>query len=98
MYARVTPFRMKPGSRDEAMRIMEEVKGRILGLAGMQQFLCCMDDDGSGYVIATVESKAASDGNAAQIAEIWSAFAGLLAEPPVPAGYDLLADWTPQPA
>ncbi|KUF12503.1 hypothetical protein [Pseudoponticoccus marisrubri] len=98
MYARITPFKMKQGSRDEAMKIMESVKSQILGLDGIQHFICTMDDSGSGYVVSLVTNKEMSDGNAARVKEIWANFSDLLEAPPVPGGYEILADWVPEPA
>ena len=98
MFARITPFKMKQGSRDEAMRIMEGVKSQIMGLDGMQHFVCAMDETGGGYVVSLVSSKEASDGNAARVKEIWANFASLLEEPPVPGAYEVLAEWAPEPA
>jgi hypothetical protein len=98
MFARITPFKMKQGSRDEAMKIMEKVKSQILGLDGIQHFVCVMDDSGSGYVVSLVSSKEASDGNSARVKEIWANFSSLLEEPPVPGAYEVLADWVPEPA
>jgi hypothetical protein len=95
MFARITPFKMKPGSRDEAMKTMEGLKSQILGLPGMQHFTCAMDDSGSGYIVSLVDSKEASDGNAPRVKEIWSNFASLLEAPPTPGGYEVLADWKP---
>ncbi len=96
MFARITPFKMKQGSRDEAMKIMESVKSQILGLDGIQHFVCAMDDSGSGYVVSLVSSKEASDGNAARVKDIWANFSGLLEQPPVPGAYEVLADWAPE--
>lgn len=98
MFARITPFKMKQGSRDEAMKIMEGLKSQIMGLQGMQHFVCAMDDSGSGYIVSLVSSKEASDANAPKVKEIWSNFSGVLEKPPVPGGYEVMAEWAPEPA
>ena len=98
MHARITPFKMKQGSRDEAMRTMERLKTQILGLTGMHHFVCAMDDSGSGYIVSLVESQDATEADRDRIREIWSNFSGLLEGQPVPHVYEVLADWTPQQA
>lgn len=95
MYARITPYKMKPGTRDAAEAKLNELKDQILGLPGMQHFLNVMNDDGSGYVISTVVDKATSDDNAEQVKAIWGNFAELLEAKPTPEGFDVIADWTP---
>ena len=47
MYARITPYKMKPGSREAATAKMNELKAEILGLPGMQHFMSAMNEDGS---------------------------------------------------
>ncbi|MDA7430396.1 hypothetical protein PGB28_18190 [Primorskyibacter aestuariivivens] len=54
MYARVTPFKMNPGTREAATAKMNESKNQILSLPGMQQIYSVMNEDGSGYVVAFV--------------------------------------------
>lgn len=98
MYARMTPFKLKPDSRDEAVKIMSGLKNEILGLEGMKHFVCATDNSGSGYVVSLVDSKEASDANTLRVKEIWSNFAGMLEQSPTPAGYEVLAAWTPEPA
>lgn len=95
MFARITPYKMKPGPREAATAKLNELKDQILALPGMQHFLNVMNDDGSGYVISTVTDKATSDGNAEKVKAIWGNFAEFLEEVPTPEGYDVIADWTP---
>ncbi|WP_323766457.1 hypothetical protein [Marinovum sp.] len=93
MYARITPYKMKPGTREAAEAKIEEVKDQILDLPGMQRFLCVMNDDGSGYIVSTVSDKATSEGNADKVKAIWANFSEFLEEMPAPQGYDVVADW-----
>ncbi len=51
MFARITRFKMKPGSRDAATEKMEELKSRIMGMPGMVSFTNVMNEDGSGVVV-----------------------------------------------
>ena len=95
MFARVTPYRLKPGERDAAIATMEAMKSDILALPGMQQFLNVMNDDESGYVIAVVENRATSDANAERVKALWGRMGPHLAEMPVPQGGDVVANWTP---
>lgn len=93
MFARVTEYKMKPGSKEPATALMESLKTQIMGMNGVHSFTNVMNDDGSGYVISVVESQATSDGNAAKVAELWGAFAQFLEQPPTPAGFDVIAHW-----
>jgi hypothetical protein len=95
MFARVTHYKMKSGSVDAAIALMEELKPRILALDGLVNFINMMQPDGSGYVISIVESEAKSDANAPHVAALWSAFADHLEAAPQPQGYAVTAHWTP---
>ena len=95
MFARITPFKMKPGTRDAAMAKMDEVKDQILAMPGMVQFINVMNEDGSGYVVSLNESREISDGNAERVKAIWANFAPFLEAMPVPEGYDVNANWKP---
>jgi len=94
MFARVTPFKMKPGTRAEATALMDQLKPKIMGMPGMQNFINVMNDDGSGYVISVVESEAISNANAETVKSLWAEFAPMLEAMPVPEGYDVLANWS----
>ncbi|WP_371226138.1 hypothetical protein [Roseovarius sp. 2305UL8-3] len=85
---------MKPESKDAATQLMHSLRGQIMAMPGIQNFINVMKDDGSGYVISVVESEAMSEANAPKVAELWSAFADHLAEPPKPAGYEVIANWS----
>lgn len=93
MFARVTHYKMKPGSREPATAKMEELKGRILGMPGLQQFINVMNDDGSGYVIALVESEETSNANAETVKALWGEFSDYLEDMPKPTGYDVVVNW-----
>ena len=94
MFARVTQYKMKPGSRDAATAKMEELKGRILGMPGMHNFINVMNEDGSGYVVALVESEEISNANAEAVKALWGEFAEFLEEVPSPQGFDVLVHWS----
>lgn len=93
MYARVTPFKMKPGTKDAATKRLGTMKDLIMGMPGMQQFINVMNEDGTGYVIAIVESEEASNANAETVKSAWGQMAEFLEEMPTPRGYDVVADW-----
>lgn len=98
MFARVTPFKMKPDSRKEAEEIMTRVKDQIMGLQGMQHFVCTMNDDGSGYIFALLTSKEESETNQPRVKEIWANFVHLLEKQPQAEGFDVVRDWVKEPA
>ena len=93
MYGRITPFKMKPGSRDAATKLMNSLQSDIMGLPGMNHFINVMNDDGSGYVVSLIESKEISDGNTERVRQIWGNFAEHLEAMPTPEGYDVIAEW-----
>ncbi|MFO6463826.1 hypothetical protein ACK8OR_05505 [Jannaschia sp. KMU-145] len=93
MFARVTPFKMKAGSRDAAIRDMQAMKEDIMALPGMQRFVNVMAEDGSGYVISLVESEEVSNANADKVAALWSRMRDHLESPPESAGFNVEADW-----
>ena len=93
MFARVTQFKMKPGSRDAATALMNALKGQIMGLPGMIHFINVMNEDGSGYVISVVESEETSNANAEKVQALWANFAEHLEGPPSPQGFDVIANW-----
>ncbi|EPX78640.1 antibiotic biosynthesis monooxygenase family protein [Salipiger mucosus] len=98
MFARITPFKMKPGSRKEAEAIMARVKDQIMGLQGMQHFLCTMNDDGSGYIVSLVSSKDDLEANKPRVKEIWGNFADLLEAQPKPEGFEVVEEWVKETA
>ena len=93
MFARVTKYKMKPGSRDAATALMNQLKGEIMKMPGMHNFVNVMNDDGGGYVISVVDSQATSDANADHVKALWGQFAENLEVAPVPVGYDVIANW-----
>jgi heme-degrading monooxygenase HmoA len=94
MFARVTRYKMKPGTREAATERLHTMRDQIMGMNGMAQFINVMNDDGSGYVISLVESEAASDGNAEQVKQAWGQMAEFLEEMPTPEGYDVVVSWS----
>ena len=94
MYARVTPFKMKPGSKAAATERLGTMQNAIMGMPGMKQFINVMNEDGTGYVIALVESEETSNANAEAVKSAWGQMAEFLEEMPTPQGYDVVADWT----
>lgn len=93
MFARVTQYKMKPGSMDATTEIMNSLKSQIMGMPGMHEFINVANEDGSGYVISLVESEATSNANASKVAELWGAFSDYMEAAPKAAGFGVLANW-----
>lgn len=93
MFARITQYKMKPGSREAATAKLNALKSEIMGMPGMHSFTNAMNEDGTGFVISVVESEETSNANAPKVAEIWGQFAEFLESPPTPVGYDVVAHW-----
>ena len=94
MFARVTHYKMKAASFDEAVAMVEDLKDRIMALPGIIQFINVGNSDGSGYVISLVESKEISDANQSEAMAIWGQFADHLEAKPVPEGYEVIQNWS----
>ncbi len=94
MYIRVTHYQMKPGSVEPAKELMNQMKDQIMAMPGMLRFTNSLNADGSGCVVAVVESQEISDGNKEAVAAAWSHFADHLAGPPEPHGFDVFVDWS----
>lgn len=94
MFARVTEYKMKQGTREEATAMMEKLKPQIMGMPGIHSFTNVMNDDGTGYVVSLVESQATSDANAAKVAALWANFAPMMETAPKAVGFDVMAHWT----
>jgi len=94
MFARITRFQLKPGTRDAAMATMESMKADIMALPGLKEFINVMNEDGKGYVVSVVETRELSDANADKVTALWKRMADHLAEIPQPEGFDVGAHWT----
>lgn len=93
MHARVTPYRMKDGARETAISRMNDLKEAIMAMPGMRNFINVMNDDGTGYVVALVDSKEISDANFDRTMEMWGRFSDLLEATPDATGYEVMANW-----
>ncbi|SDJ29026.1 hypothetical protein [Aliiruegeria lutimaris] len=93
MFARVTNYKMKPGSRAAATEIMNSLKADILALPGMTRFINVMNDDGNGYVIALSTEEAMDSDTANKVNQLWGAFSEHLEGPPDRASFHVIADW-----
>lgn len=94
MHARITHYKMKDGSMDEAVGIMNRMKDQIMGLPGMHHFINAANPDGSGYIVAIVSDRETSEANMDKVAALWANFSDLLEAKPEAEGFDLLANWS----
>jgi len=94
MFARVTHFQMKPDMVQDAIARLDQMKPAIMNLPGLHQFINTINQDGSGCVVALVESKEVSDANEDAVAQLWSQFADHLTAPPEASGFDVVANWS----
>ena len=93
MYARITPYKLKPGTVADATARARELKPEIMALPGMIEFTNAVNEDGSGYIVSLVESREVSDGNVERVRAIWAKMGEFLAEMPTPEGYDVVDHW-----
>lgn len=93
MFARITSYKMKAGTKGAATALLNDLKSEIMSLPGMKRFINVMNEDGSGYVVALVESREVSEANADRVTAIWGNFADHLEAVPTPQGFDVIADW-----
>lgn len=94
MFMRVTHYRMKPNAIPAAKAMLEQMKDQVMSMPGMIRFTNSINEDGSGCVVAVVESKELSDANAGRVADAWAAFADHLDGMPQPHGFEVFADWS----
>lgn len=93
MYARVSTYRMKIESFDEAQAMIEGIRPQIAALPGLRDFKNVgRGSDGTGVVIAVYDDQAAAEAAAPAAGEIWAKFADHLAAPPESEGYDMVID------
>ena len=93
MYARITPFKMKPGSKDTATKLVEGLKTQIMALPGIHEFINVIDDTGAGYVISLTDVQTATPETNEKIKQIWGGFAEHLEAAPAASSYELIAHW-----
>lgn len=93
MIVRITPYKMRPETREAAAEVLDLLKDQIMGLQGISEFLNVSKEDGSGYVVALVESHEAIAANAEKVKEIWSNFNEFLEAVPEPQDYEIMAHW-----
>jgi hypothetical protein len=94
MYARVTPYKMKPGSAAAATKVLNSLKDRIMALPGQATFLNVLNDEhGTGYVVSTTDLAEMPADSVEKIKALWASFEGFLVEPPVSGSYAVIADW-----
>ena len=93
MYARITPYQLKPGTNEAATERAASLRDEIMGLPGMIDFTNAVNEHGKGYIIALVESQEQSEANTPRVREIWGKMGEFLAEMPTPEGYDVVAHW-----
>ncbi len=94
MYARVTNYKMKPGSREAATKVMEGLREQILALPGIVKFINVMKDDGTGVVVALSTNQTMDEETAARVQALWSNFMEFLESPPERGDFHVVADWT----
>jgi len=94
MFARLTAYKMRRGSKDEATQMMNALRAQIMAMPGMIQFTNIMNGDGRGYILTLVESEAQSDANAAKVAALWANFAPFMEAVPTAEGFQVEAHWT----
>jgi hypothetical protein len=94
MQSRITRFKMKADSTDEARVLMEELKGEIMGQPGMRHCLIVMNPDGAGYVISAIEAAGSSPEAVDRVRLLWRKFADHLEDAPSPEIFEVIADWS----
>lgn len=93
MFARFTPYELKPGHKDAARETMMQMKDDIMALPGLQSFTNIMTSDTEGYIISIVTDQATSDANQEKVRALWGRMGEHLAGMPTPQGADVMAHW-----
>lgn len=93
MYARITRYQLKPGHTEPAKKQAESMRADIMALPGIQRFINAGNEDGSGYIVAIVDTKEHADESIPKVREIWGRMSEHLAEMPTPEGFDVYVEW-----
>ncbi len=93
MYARITPFKMKPGSKDEATKLVNDLKSHIMALPGIKQFINVMDDNGAGYVISLTDCQKPRRPRPTKRSRRSGRVRHHLEAMPTASTYDMIANW-----
>ena len=93
MFARITPYWIKPRAREAATQQMHEMKADIMAQPGITEFINVQDENGHGFVITIMESREAADANAHIARELWDRMHEHLSMMPTPTGHEVIAHW-----
>ncbi|SHH33265.1 hypothetical protein [Cognatishimia maritima] len=94
MFARVTPYKMKPGSQAAATEILNGLKDRIKALPGQHRFINVLNDEtGEGYIVAFTDFEEPSPETAEKIKALWGQFSEFLVDTPQPSTYSVVVNW-----
>ena len=93
MQSRITRFKMKPDSTDEARALLEGLKSEIMAQPGMRHCLIVMNEDGAGYVIAAIDREGSSPDGVDRVRVLWHKFHDHLEAVPSPEIFEVIADW-----
>lgn len=93
MYARVTHYKMKSGSREAATALLDSMREEIMAMPGMVRFINVMNDDGAGHVVALTTNQTLTEEAAARVQQLWARFGEFLETAPERGDYHLIADW-----
>lgn len=93
MYARVSTYKMKLETFDEAQAMIEGIGPQVAALPGLRDFKNVgRGSDGTGVVVAIYDDQAAAEAATAAAKEIWAKFTDYLVGPPEIEGYDMVID------
>jgi hypothetical protein len=93
VHARITRYKMKPGSIEAAKKLQASLRAEIMDLPGMRHFYNAMADDGSGYIVSLFEPGEVTPENAERVKAVWAKFSDMLEAMPVPETYEVISDW-----
>lgn len=93
MFARITKYRIRPETVDTVRAELERARPEIMALPGLKHFVSVMNEDGSGYVVAFVDSREPSALRRGKIEAIWERFSAYLEAPPTVESFAVIADW-----
>lgn len=75
MFARVTTYKVKPGSEEALLEKVEGVRRRLADLDGLLSSHSLWKEDGRGLVVGIWESEAAMQNGAAKVRASWESLA-----------------------
>jgi quinol monooxygenase YgiN len=89
MYTRISTFLIKPGTRQQAADLANELKPEIMKLPGIRQWIYAVGEDEKGVVVAVYDDADAAKSASEAALALFGRFAKFMATPPEAHEYEV---------